>query len=330
MTTYILCDLNNIFYRCKHVIAKNTPTDLKSGMAIHIILNSIKKIFNKFNSGDHTHIVACVDGANSWRHEYYKNYKARRKLLKLQLSESDKEEDQLFFNAFQSFIKFLKERTNVTVLDSKQNIESDDWIARWIYLHKNDKHIIISGDTDFIQLINENVSIYDGVRGRLIDSTGIYDDNGKPVINKKTGKPENPPNPELALFLKICRGDSTDSIFPAAKSVRESKLMAAFEDRKQKSFDWINLMQQTWKDPDGITVRIQDKYLENKRLIDLNEQPQEIKDLMDDAIIEATQKPKKSQIGIWFLKFCDEHDLPSISSYPKPFITFLSETYVKD
>ena len=39
-----------------------------------------------------------------------------------------------------------------------KNCEADDFIARWIQKSSNDKHVIPSSDSDFYQLLNNNVS----------------------------------------------------------------------------------------------------------------------------------------------------------------------------
>ena len=54
------------------------------------------------------------------------------------------------------FTTFLREKTNVSVLRDPK-AEADDLIARFVHLHPNDTHYIISSDTDYVQLINENV-----------------------------------------------------------------------------------------------------------------------------------------------------------------------------
>jgi hypothetical protein len=319
---FIIVDAMNLFHRAKYV-AKGDAT-MKSGLALHIMLSSIRKAWNEFKG---THVIFCLEG-HSWRYNIYPQYKAHRKLLRANQSEREKEEDEILFEVFNSFVTFLKEKTNVTVLQ-QNGVEADDFIARWIDLHPNDDHVIVSGDTDFIQLMSPNVRIYDGVKGHVISINGIIDDKGKPVINKKTKKPDMPLPAEWALFKKIMRGDVSDNIMSAYPGVRETKLKEAFDDRNGKGFSWNNLMLQTWKDIDGDDVRVLDRYNLNKQLIDLRAQPQEIKEKMDNTVMEAVSKKKVSQVGIWFLRFCEEQALINIAKSPQSYSTFLSESYLK-
>lgn len=320
---YIIVDAFNLFHRAKHV-ARGDAT-LKSGLALHIILSSIRKAWNDFKG---THVVFCLEG-HSWRYGIYPQYKAQRKLLRANQSEREKEEDEILFEVFNSFVNFLREKTNVTVLQ-QTGVEADDFISRWIDLHPEDNHVIVSGDTDFVQLLAPNVRIYDGVKGQTFAIDGVTDDKGNVVMNKKTKQPEIPPVAEWALFKKIMRGDSSDNIMSAYPGVRETKLKEAYEDRSGKGFAWNNLMLQTWKDLDGNDVRVLDRYNLNKQLIDLRAQPQEIKDKMDNAIMDAVSKKKVSQVGIWFLRFCDEQALVNIAKSPQSYSAFLAEPYFKE
>ena len=72
----------------------------------------------------------------------------------------------------------MNERTNCSVM--KCDIaEADDIIARFIYKHPNDEHVIVSSDTDFVQLLSENVHQYNGITKETIKLDGVYDDKGK-------------------------------------------------------------------------------------------------------------------------------------------------------
>ena len=70
---HILVDTANTFFRARHVIRGDTSE--KIGMAIHIMMNSIKKAWEEF---DGTHVVFCLEG-RSWRKDHYAPYKRNRK-----------------------------------------------------------------------------------------------------------------------------------------------------------------------------------------------------------------------------------------------------------
>jgi 5'-3' exonuclease len=253
--TYILVDTANTFFRARHVI--NGDADIKLGMAFHITLNSIRKAWQQFEG---SHVVFCLEG-RSWRKDYYEPYKRNRQETRAALNEREQEEDRVFWEAFDTFKDFVRDKTNCTVLQNPQ-LEADDLIAGWIQSHPDDDHVIISTDTDFVQLIAPNVRQYNGVMEHVITHEGIFDDKGKPVIDKKTKEPKAAPDPEWLLFEKCMRGDTSDNVFSAYPGVRTkgtSKkvgLVEAFEDRKSKGFAWNNLMLQRWTDHEGKEHRV--------------------------------------------------------------------------
>ena len=166
-----------------------------------------------------THVVLCLEG-RSWRKDAYEPYKRNRAEARSALTDQEKTEDEEFWQAFDELQDFFKDKTNCTVLQNK-DCEADDFIARWIHNHPNDKHCIVSSDSDFYQLIKENVTQYNGIMGQLITHEGIYDDNGKPIIDKKTKEPKKIESPEWILFEKCIRGDTSDNIFSAFPGARK-------------------------------------------------------------------------------------------------------------
>jgi hypothetical protein len=326
--SFILVDLQNMFWRARHVVRSGDPT-LKVGMAFHILFSSVAKTYRDFNG---SHVVFCLEG-RSWRKDFYFPYKRNRTMLREQMSQSEKEEESLFFIAFDELSEYLSNDTKCTVLQNSK-CEADDFISRWITNHPNDKHVIISTDSDFYQLLNENVSQYNGVTNQHITINGIYDDRGKPVIDKNTKEIKQIGNPEWLLFEKCIRGDTSDNIFSAypGARIKGSKnkvgMTEAFEDRNNKGFNWNNFMLQRWTDHEGIEHTVINDYNRNKTLIDLTLQPEEIKNLLDNTIIESIEKSKDvSQIGIKFLKFCGKYGLDKISSKPNEHIAYLNSSY---
>jgi 5'-3' exonuclease len=314
--TYIIVDTANTFFRARHVIKGDADTKL--GMAFHITLNSIKKAWQDFKG---SHVVFCLEG-RSWRKDYYEPYKRNRSDARAALTPKEQEEDQLFWESFDKFKEFLIEKTNCTVLQHPE-LEADDLIAGWIQTHPKDEHVIISTDSDFVQLIAPNVSQYNGVMEHHITHEGIFDKKGKIVVDNKTKQPKSIPDPQWLLFEKCMRGDSTDNVFSAFPKVRKNKLEEAFKDRDNKGFAWNNLMLQRWIDHNGEEHRVLEDYERNRRLIDLSNQPADIKEKIFETIDENIRQGKSiSQVGIRLLKFCQLYDLQKISdqvqSYAEP------------
>ena len=233
---------------------------------------------------------------------------------------------------FDKFKEFINEKTNCTVLHNPC-LEADDLIAGWIDNHPDDNHIIISTDSDFVQLIAPNVKQYNGVSNTLITNEGYFTDKGKPVIDKKTKEPKKIPDPKFILFEKCMRGDPTDNVFSAYPGVRTKGtknkvgLLEAFADRNGKGYNWNNLMLQRWADHEGIEHRVKDRYEANKRLIDLTAQPQDIKDAVDQRIVESVRVTTTPQVGVHFMKFCGKYELEKISQQADTYAKWLNSPY---
>lgn len=319
---FIIVDTANTFFRSRHVVRGDA--DLKLGMALHIMFNSIKKAWQDFQGH---HVIFCLEG-RSWRKDFYKPYKANREAARAALTVKEQEEEQLFWETFDEFKKFISEKTNCTVLQHPR-LEADDLIAGFIQSHPNDEHVIISTDSDFHQLLADNVRQYNGVAEETYTINGILDKKGKLVIDKKTSKPVEI-LPEWILFEKCIRGDKSDNVFSAYPGVRvkgtknKVGLQEAFSDRNSKGWAWNNLMLQRWVDHLGQEHKVRDDFERNRRLIDLTYQPSDIRDLIMDTIQAQTVEPKNiSQVGIRLLKFCQLYDMKklveSIQQYAIPF-----------
>jgi len=322
--SYILVDTQNLFYRARHVVRAGDP-ELKIGMAFHILFSSIAKSYRDFSG---SHVVFCLEG-RSWRKDFYKPYKNNRKVARDAMSPDQKAEDEMFFEAFAELVEYVRNDTKCTVLQHR-NCEADDFIARWIQLHPEEKHVIVSTDSDYYQLLNENVSQYNGVTNQHITIDGIFNDSGKPLVDNKTGEQKTIGDPEYLLFEKCIRGDISDNVFSAYPGVRTKGtknkvgILEAFADRNDKGFDWNNFMLQRWTDHENTEHVVLSDYNRNKTLIDLTQQPEHIKEEMDKTILEASQKEYPSQIGIRFMKFCGKYSLLKMSERPNDFTTFLN------
>tara|TARA_A100001035_G_scaffold142060_1_gene111629 strand:+ start:2075 stop:3064 length:990 start_codon:yes stop_codon:yes gene_type:complete len=327
MSTYILVDTANTFFRARHVIRGDLDT--KIGMALHITLNSVKKAWNDFEAD---HVVFCLEG-RSWRKDYYEPYKRNRTEARDALTEAQQEEDKVFWEIFDEFKDFIGTKTNCTMMQHPQ-LEADDLIAGWIQAHPNDNHVIISTDGDFAQLIAPNVKQYNGVSNTIVTHEGYFDDKKrKPVLDKKTGEPKPAPNPEFMLFEKCMRGDTSDNVFSAYPGVRKKGtknkvgLIEAFADKDTKGYNWNNMMLQRWVDHDGNEHRVLDDYNRNVTLCDLTAQPGDIRKILDDVIKEHMIAKDISQVGMRLMKFCAKWDMQRVADQATHFAEPLNARY---
>jgi len=325
---YLIVDTANTFFRARHAAHRQSDTWDRLGFAIHVTLSSVAKAFRDQRAD---HVIFCLEG-RSWRKDYYEPYKKNRAVARASLTETEQEEDRLFWEAFDELKTFVAEKSNCTVLQHSQ-LEADDLVAGWIQAHPGDEHIIVSSDTDFYQLLAHNVKQYNGITDELHTTSGIFDKKGAPVKDKKTKEAKTIPDPKWILFEKCMRGDPTDNIFSAYPGVRtkgSSKkvgLEEAFADRESKGFNWNNMMLQRWVDHNGIEHRVLDDYERNRVLVDLTAQPDNIKQLIADTIATNSVVKSIAQIGTKFLKFCGKYDLKRISDNAQSHVDFLSRSY---
>lgn len=325
---YAIIDTANTFFRARHIASRNSDAWEKVGMALHLTLASVNQVVRKFGTD---HVVFALEG-HSWRKKFYKPYKAHRKLDESAMTDAEIEENKLFWETYAEFTKYLTEKTNVSVLRDP-NAEADDIIARFIHLHPEDTHYIISSDTDYIQLISENVHQYNGMANQLITLDGYHDDKGRIVVDKKTKEPKTLGDPQYILFEKCMRGDATDNVFSAYPGVRTkgSKnkvgLIEAYADREKQGFNWNNLMLQRWTDHEGEEHRVRDDYERNRILIDLRAQPDHVKESVDTNIKTGIKYETTPQVGIHFMKFCSKYELNKISEQAETYAKWLNSPY---
>jgi 5'-3' exonuclease len=325
---YVLIDTANMFFRARHGAFRASDTWEKIGFALHVTLMSANKVATRFRAD---HVVFALEG-RSWRKDFYEPYKKNRAVARAALTEAEQDEDKMFWETYDALTKYLAERTNCSVIQCP-TAEGDDVIARWIALHPQDEHIIISSDTDFVQLIAPNVTQYNGISDEHITLEGYFDAKGKAVIDKKKQEPKTIPDPKWLLFEKCMRGDTSDNVFSAYPGVRTKGtknkvgLQEAFEDRDRQGFNWNNMMLQRWTDHNGAEHRVLDDYNRNVSLIDLTAQPDTVKDIVDTCIREQRSHKDVGQVGVRFMQFCGKYDLIKCSESADSFGRWMNETY---
>ncbi len=324
---YLIVDTANTFFRAKHAAHRHSDAEEKLGFALHATLGSVGKAWREQKTD---HVVWCLEG-HSWRKGMYKPYKANRVVTKAKMTVKQQEEDALFFEVYNLLIEYIRDCTNCTVLQNS-TLEADDLIAGWTQQHPTDHHTIVSSDSDFLQLISENVAQYNGVAGQLITTAGYFDHKGKPILDKKTKLPKTV-NPQWALFEKCVRGDTSDNIFSAYPGVRtkgsskKAGLQEAFADRHSRGVDWNNMMLQRFQHHDGTEHRVLDDYTRNCTLVDLTKQPDAIKETIKQTIITGAVQKSVPMVGARFLKFCGKHQLIALSDRANVFAKIFVAPY---
>lgn len=342
MHTFIHTDGHNLFHRQINMTNPALGIDSMIGMAFHMIIHSMRKEYSKWNG---THTIFYLEG-RSWRKDVYPEYKANRKVAFAQQTAKEQEDHNLLVEAFDDFVNYLDTKTNITVLRNPV-AEADDMIAVFIEAHPDDKHILISSDSDFFQLLRyPNVMLYDPVKDIQIRQDGIYDDDGNKlafIVNSDAKIKVGKPDPdfvceekwyEWALFLKCIRGDGTDNIFSAYPGVRQNGtkkqvgIREAFEDNL-KGYAWNNFMNQKWVDHNQATMIVKERYEFNKMLIDLSQIPTDVKVSCLEIIAAETERKNipAVEIGTAFMRFCGKWALKRIGDNSAGFMPMLKSKY---
>ncbi len=186
-----LIDGYAMLYRSHFAFIRN-PLMTRQGLPTSALFGFSNQILNLVKKENPDYIAAIFDTSQkTFRHEKFPEYKATREKMPEDLRE------QLphlwdILNAMQ-----------ITTL-SKPGFEADDIIgtlAKWGSEHELDVYIV-SGDKDFMQLINDHTFIYNSV-GRNLETQII----GREGVIEKWGVP-----PEKMIDLMGLMGDASDNI----------------------------------------------------------------------------------------------------------------------
>lgn len=220
-------------------------------MIRHMILNSIR-MYNKRYRNEYGQMVICADGMNTWRREYFPEYKAMRRKGK---EDSDTDWGEIF-RILNLVREEIQENLPYKVLHM-EGCEADDIIGalaiRTQEFGQGEPVMIVSSDKDFIQLQKfNNVKQFSPIQKKAV-----------------TDK-----NPRMYLFNHIMRGDSGDGI-PNVLSRDDTFISEAKQTplRQTRIDDWLERSDDL---KSAMPEEIYRNYQRNKTLIDLTEIPEAI------------------------------------------------------
>lgn len=239
----LVVDLNNAVSVQRHgKLGRPKTKSQKEKMAAEtLFLTTLRSILACMRVTKSTSLVIVQDSRGLWRRELYPNYKVTDGV--------DKKEDPYFedvIKATEMLFSFFRECTAAITLDYKR-AEADDIIGVWCQ-YSNSLNTIMSSDKDYIQLVDN--------RNKL------YYPSGK-TYRETTDR-------HYELFLKCIRGDTSDKIRSVWSGIRETKLIAAWND----PLEMVNLMESTT--PSG--EKFKDLFNLNKSVIDLTMTPRDMVD----------------------------------------------------
>ena len=206
----IIIDGNALIHRSFHALPPTLRT--KKGMLVNAVYGFTSFLLKALNEFKPEYVVLTLDKKGpTFRHEAYTEYKATRV----------KAPDELYEQI--PLVKKVAETFNIPIFELS-GFEADDLIGticEQTSSEKNLEKIIITGDLDTLQLIDEKTKVYTMSRG-LSDSV-LYDEEG---VRTRYSL-----NPDQIIDYKALRGDVSDNI-PGVKGIGEktaSDLLVEFK-----------------------------------------------------------------------------------------------------
>ncbi len=243
-------------YRAHYALIRNPLTNTV-GTPTSAIFGFANQIFQLIEEENPDYLVAAFDSkGKNFRHEIFSDYKANRSEM------PDEIQTQL------PYLWNLLEGMNIPVL-RVQGVEADDIIGT-VAKQCNDKDFqcnIVSGDKDFMQLINDSTFLY-APQARKREKE-IFDSNK--VIEKWGVGPKN------IIDLLGLMGDSSDNV-PGVQGVGPKTAMKLIEE--------YGTIENIYKNIDSIkNEKMRDKLLSDKDNAILSKQ---LVTILTDVNIEAS------------------------------------------
>ena len=189
----VLIDGNSIFYRSFYALPLLTTLKGEYSNAVYGFAIQIVKIITDIKP---THIIVAFDaGKKTFRNKIFNGYKATRKPMA----------DEL-----RSQIEPLKKMLGIMNIKFVEEVgfEGDDILGMLVTKFKDHEKIIVTGDRDTLQLIDDKTTIYFTKKG--VSEVKVM---GKAELDEEYGIPAS-----SIVDLKALQGDTSDNI-PGAKGV---------------------------------------------------------------------------------------------------------------
>jgi len=185
----LLVDANALVHRSYHALA---PLTSPKGELVNAVYGYASTLLKAIKDEKPTHVAVCYDvGRYTFRDKIYKEYKAKR------------QETDPALSAQIPRTKDLTAALNIPIYE-KEGVEADDLIGSLSTLasKKGLQTVIVTGDKDTLQLVDDDTSVYSLHRG--VNETLIY--------NRKMVKERLGVYPEQVVDFKALAGDASDNI----------------------------------------------------------------------------------------------------------------------
>lgn len=274
-TRVLIVDALNTFMRSYAAI----PTLDDDGNHIGGMAGFMKSLGFAIRSFKPTRVVLVFDGkgGSQRRRKIYKEYKANRKpptrLNRSYDMTTDEQEKENMKYQLVSLVEMV-ECLPVSIL-ALDNVEADDVIAYMSELvtKNGGTSIIYSTDKDFLQMVNENVKVYNPVKKKTFDVDVILETYGV--------------HPDNFVFFRSLLGDKSDNI-DGIKGAGEKTLLKYIPEFADPSVEVnLNLIEQKYVDIKK-KPKVIETILDNSSVVNRNLQLMNLRDV--DINIDAKMK----------------------------------------
>lgn len=245
-----IIDGNSVVHRAFHALP---PLSTKKGEVVNAVYGFLLVFFKAIKEFHPEYVVAAFDlPFPTFRHERYKDYKAKRPPAPKELYEQIPK------------VKEVLKVFNVPILE-KQGFEADDIIGTISsQFSKGGKSqvVILSGDSDVLQLVNENTKAF--ILRRGVKDTVLYDE--RMVQEKYQGL-----SPSQLNEYKALRGDASDNI-PGVRGIGEKTAISLI-----KQFKNIDNLYSSLKEDKSLSESVRAKLESQKEQAFLSRELSEIK-----------------------------------------------------
>jgi DNA polymerase I len=192
MKSIYLVDISSFIFRAYYAIR---PLSTKEGVPVNAVYGVISMLNKLIEKHKPDHLIVCNDRPDKgFRHEIFPEYKANR----------DAPPEDLIpqFGLIKEYVK-----TYPIVAVDKKGYEADDVIATLVKQYKNEKDMqifIVSSDKDLMQLVDDNVFLYDTMKNKIMKHDSVIEKFGV--------------GPDKVVDVQSLCGDATDNI-PGIKGV---------------------------------------------------------------------------------------------------------------
>ncbi len=236
MAEFIILDGNSLVNRAFYALPPLTASDGKYYNAIYGFVNILARLIT-----DHHPDYLCVAfdaGRKTFRNEMYAEYKATRKGMPEELAQQ------------MPVLKELLTTMGIKIIE-KLGIEADDIIGTMARKRTDIKNIIVTGDRDSLQLINDHTEVW-------LTKHGISE---IVEMNERHLREEWGLEPSQIIDLKALMGDASDNI-PGVPGIGEKGAMSLLS-------EWHDI-DNIYRNLDKIGGKVHEKLTEGREICRLS------------------------------------------------------------